>query len=384
MMPGKKIILLFSDWYEPGYKAGGPIQSCKNTVNALSAANDFWIFTSDRDLGDTQPYQHIQTDKWIRLSNGAHVWYASPAFLKSANVRKIIQDVKPDIVYLNSMFSSFFSLLPLWILQNLKFPGRIVLAPRGMLNNSAISRKRWKKKIFLSLFALTRISKKIVFHATCKQEEDDIKKYFQNNVQVELIQEIPNIYQKWNRRNKQPGQLNCIFISRIHSIKNLLYAIDLVKTLAGCSVLFDIYGPVEDEKYYNRCRAAASQANPHIQINFNGPVANTKIFDLLQNYHVFLLPTEGENFGHIIFEALTSGCAILISDKTPWKDVEAKNVGWALPLNDAPGFTDKLEQLCKMNEEQFNRKSKAAFQYAQDYVASMDLPNRYSSLFQTT
>jgi hypothetical protein len=83
-------ILLFSDWYEPGFKAGGPIQSCKNTVNAMVDDYDFWIFTSDRDLGDKEPYKNIKTDTWLNLPNGAHIWYASPGFLKSSNIRNLI------------------------------------------------------------------------------------------------------------------------------------------------------------------------------------------------------------------------------------------------------------------------------------------------------
>jgi len=282
------------------------------------------------------------------------------------------------------MFSPVFSLLPLWILRSLRFKGRIILAPRGMLNTSAVSRKKWKKQIFLSLFSLSRISKKIIFHATDKQEQADIQKYFRNKAQVFLIENIPNINELWNVRNKQPGQLNCVFISRIHPIKNLLYAINVVKSITGCSVVFDIYGTVEDEKYFQKCREAVSQANAHIHINFKGPVANSNVFSVLENYHVFFLPTQGENFGHVIFEALTSGCVLLISDRTPWKELQERNAGWALPLTDNRSFADKLRQLCSMNEEVFNEKSKAAFQYALEFLSSMNLKNRYSSLFQTT
>src|SRR5687768_13026242 len=209
MSNNKKKILLFTDWYEPGFKAGGPIQSCKNIVNSLSDEYDFWIFTSDRDLGDKEPYKNINRNIWLKLPNGAHIWYASPEFLKSSGIRKIIIEVHPEIVYLNSMFSSGFSLLPLWILRSIHFEGRIILAPRGMLNTSAVSRKKWKKKIFLSLFSLSKISRKIVFHATDKQEQIDIQKYFRHTAEVHLIENIPNINAQWTPRNKQPHQLNC-------------------------------------------------------------------------------------------------------------------------------------------------------------------------------
>jgi glycosyltransferase involved in cell wall biosynthesis len=250
-----------------------------------------------------------------------------------------------------------------------------------MLNTSAVSRKKWKKKIFLSLFSFSKISKKIVFHATDKQEEVDIKKYFRSNAHVQLIGNIPNLNQKWVARNKQRGQVNCVFISRIHPIKNLLYAINVVKSLAGCTVWFDVYGTVEDVKYFERCREEVSGANTHININFKGPVANSTIFSVLENYHVFFLPTQGENFGHVIFEALTSGCVLLISDRTPWKNIEEKNAGWALPLKNSSEFASKLKLLCGMNEQEFNEKSHAAFEYARDSHQSMNLKKKYADLF---
>ncbi|MBL7698734.1 MAG: glycosyltransferase [Chitinophagaceae bacterium] len=383
-MSDNKKILLFTDWYEPGFKAGGPIQSCKNIVNTLAGDYDFFIFTSDRDLGDTAPYSGIKTDQWIKLPNGAQVWYASPSFLKSSNIRKIISNVQPDMVYLNSMFSPGFSLLPLWILRSMHFSGRIILAPRGMLNTSAVSRKKWKKKIFLSLFSLSRMARKIVFHATDNQEKTDIQRYFKNTAQVYLIENIPNANTLWTARPKKRGDIKCVFVSRIHPIKNLLYAINVVKSLAGCTVQFDVYGAIEDDKYFQKCRESVSRANPHIQVNFKGPVANTHLFKVLEEYHLMFLPTQGENFGHVIFEALSCGCIVLISDKTPWSDVNESNAGWALPLTDNRNFAKKIKEVCDMDIAEFSEKSKAAFSYAKAYLGSMNLKGKYSSLFQTT
>ena len=53
----KKKILLFTDWYEPGYKAGGPIQSTRNFVVAMHELYSISVITSDTDLGETKPYE---------------------------------------------------------------------------------------------------------------------------------------------------------------------------------------------------------------------------------------------------------------------------------------------------------------------------------------
>ena len=51
----KKKILIFIDWFLPGYKAGGPIQSISNFVNHFGTVFDISIITSNKDLGLLSP-----------------------------------------------------------------------------------------------------------------------------------------------------------------------------------------------------------------------------------------------------------------------------------------------------------------------------------------
>ena len=152
----KKSILLLTDWYEPGYKAGGPIQSCRNFAMAMSSDYSIWILTSDRDLGDAQPYENIKTDTWINGSEGPKVYYASPGRLGLKKMREIVEDIQPDYIYLNSMYSLNFTLLPLWLLFRKKIRAQFVISPRGMLQEGALKFKSLKKKIFLKVFIKIR------------------------------------------------------------------------------------------------------------------------------------------------------------------------------------------------------------------------------------
>ena len=46
----KKKILVLVDWYEPGFKAGGPIQACKNVVTSLKGVMNFLFFVQTGTL----------------------------------------------------------------------------------------------------------------------------------------------------------------------------------------------------------------------------------------------------------------------------------------------------------------------------------------------
>src|SRR5260221_3013456 len=94
IMSTKKKILLFSDWYEPGYKAGGPIRSCVNFVQHMSADYAIYIFTSDRDLDADKAYESIITDQWQKQDSDINIYYCSPVQLNWKNMRKQLTSIK--------------------------------------------------------------------------------------------------------------------------------------------------------------------------------------------------------------------------------------------------------------------------------------------------
>ena len=63
----------------------------------------------------------------------------------------------------------------------------------------------------------------------------------------------------------------------------------------------------------------------------------------IARHDLFLLPTRGENFGHVIFESLAAGVPVLVSDRTPWRDLDARGSGWVRSLETPEAFVDVLE-----------------------------------------
>ncbi len=145
----KKKLLLLTDWYEPGFKAGGPIQSCRNFVSAMHEEFEISVLTSDRDLGEKEPYAGIQTNQWIRNAEGVSVYYADMRELSSKKLSGIISERQPDFIYLNSMYSYHLSVMPLLFSWRNKLSAQIVLAPRGMLQEGAMQFKTIKKKLYI-------------------------------------------------------------------------------------------------------------------------------------------------------------------------------------------------------------------------------------------
>jgi hypothetical protein len=64
-----------------------------------------------------------------------------------------------------------------------------------------------------------------------------------------------------------------------------------------------------------------------------------------------------------MLEAMCTGLPLLISDRTPWHDLERQHVGWDLPLNDLSAFTRTIQRLIDMDQAEFDQWSEGAFQY---------------------
>jgi hypothetical protein len=58
----KPRVLVFVDWYLPGYKAGGPIRSVAALVRSLRDHCTFSIVTSDTDATERTPYPGVRSD----------------------------------------------------------------------------------------------------------------------------------------------------------------------------------------------------------------------------------------------------------------------------------------------------------------------------------
>lgn len=377
----KRKILLLVDWFAPGYKAGGPIQSSVNVAFALKEYYDIWVCTTDTDHGETTPYENIPANQWTSdLDPGIKVYYARKSTLDRKQLKKLLVESDADFIYLNHLFSPLFVVYPLWLRYTGKIKNQVVLCPRGALYDSALAIKPLKKKVFIALFRLLGIHKRILFHATNEREKNAILRFFPGS-EVRIADNLPKTNQPpYISCVKEPGKLRCIFIARIVSIKNLLFLLQALKPVKG-EVELTVVGPMEDKSYWQQCEAAIRELPAGVRVDYRGPLPNHELAALVQQHHLFILPTTGENFGHSIFEALLAGRPVLISDQTPWLGLAGKKAGWDLPLADKEAFTSVIQEMVGFNQSQFDEWGNGAWHYAHRFVTNPELIKPYFDLF---
>lgn len=380
-MKTKKTILLFIDWYLPGFKAGGPIQSCANLVDHLKNTYNFKIITRNTDYCETQPYPNVRSNEWLILDESTQIYYLSGDNTNKKYIFKLIQNTTFDMVYLNGVFSYYFTIVPLLYFRKNKAQ-KVIIAARGMLAKGALAIKGRKKSIFLSFSKILKLFHGVTFHATNEAEKEDIMNAIgiKNEIKIagNLSKKItmPPYFQKF----KQKETLNLVNIARIAPEKNLKFALEILKDVKA-KVNFDYYGPIYNENYYHVCLDIMNDLPGNIKVTYKNVVPNTQVYETLQKYDAMFMPTLGENFGHIILESFIAACPVIISDKTPWQGLEKEKSGWSIPLTDKNKFVEVIEFLANLDEHSYQDFSIAAYQKAKNFVENDALLKANKELF---
>lgn len=348
-MERRPVVLTFVRHYLPGFRSGGPVRSISNLVEKTAGKLVFRIVTSDRDLGDVDPYPGVSVDHWQPVGD-ARVFYAKRSTLSPSGIARLIRETPHDILYLNSVFDPLFAALPLLARRVGAVPHKpVVVASRGELSEGALALKHRKKGLYLRAARTLGLFQGVTWQASSEHEARDIARYIPGariRIAPNLLSAIrfatPPGTEKESRSDT--GSLKVAFLSRISPKKNLDYALRVVRRVR-VPIQFDVYGPAEDPRYWSVCKALMRAIPDHVAVRYLGPVAHGDVPRVLASYDVLFLPTRSENFGYVIAEALAAGTPVLISDTTPWRDLETQGLGWDLPLDDEEAFARKLEEL---------------------------------------
>lgn len=379
-------IIVFIKYYLPGYKSGGPVRTISNMVDHFGEEFDFNIITSDRDCFETEPYSNVKNDNWNSIGK-TKVFYASDVRRNIFDFARILRNLNHDILYLNSFFSYEFSLLPL-LARFLRIAPKkpCVIAPRGEFSEGALVLKSWKKKLYIMLVKLFGIYNRLTWHASSEHEENDIKKVMgkvaENIViapNLNPVLSTPSIENK-KEHVKDNSILQIVYLSRVSPKKNLDFALQVLKQIS-IPVSLDIYGIIDNQSYWEKCKSIIGSLPANISVNYKGVINHELVQETLKAYDLFFLPTHGENYGHAIFEALSAGVPVLISDKTPWLDLDTAGVGFVRDLNKFDDFVLVIDEMNKMRVDDIEIMKQKAQKYAQRIADKKDIIDKNRNLF---
>lgn len=312
----------------PAHVYGGPIQSVYALCRHLSKlGHEVRVLTTDANGSDS--VLDVAKGRAIELEDRVSVRYCRRILPQSTSpelaflVNGYVQWA--DVVHITAVYS--FPVIP--ALAASKWNDKpVVWSPRGSVDRRA-GRKNWLKPIW-DRACTTVAPRRLAFHVTSEDEMEQTARLFPGK----LIGVIPNGVDVPTERNTRTrpsdGTLNLLHIGRFDAkkaIENLLEACGQLKThYPGLPWRLRLAGR-EEGQYARKIRSLTDALALHDRVEFMGEVTGESRELLFDWADVLVLPSNTENFGMVVAEALARGVPVIASRRTPWCHVESNNCG---------------------------------------------------------
>ena len=192
-------------------------------------------------------------------------------------------------------------------------------------------KNKWLEEKVNGRFVVQRglIIRAACIHATCQQEMEYVREYgyrgpiaiipnpvvFPNEVSLSLRDK--------STKYRIEGKKQIGFLGRLHPIKkveNIIYAISLLNEDERQLISFQVMGKF-DKSYEAFLRSEANRLNLENVVTFVGFVTGVEKYERLSQISTLMVPSEQENFGMIVPEALICGTPVYASLGTPWSEL---------------------------------------------------------------
>lgn len=330
---------------EFGVHKGGISSSTYELISAMHKTGSH-VDLLTLDIKDKNDRQTGCGEEWIKvLPNDAKTPYGY-----SDNIKNFLAQSEYDIYHTNG----------LWLHCNhatcaaARGKNRpYIITPHGMLYPNALRRSYWKKWPLIQLCFRQDIKAASCIHATCRQEMEHVRGFGYSGP----IAVIPNLInlpdyindiasnKKYSYGTGKPFRFG--FLGRLHPIKkieNLLYAISELPKDSSCELIIVGSG---DEAYMNFLKTEILRLGLK-NVNFKGFLSGREKYEELARLTCLFLPSDSENFGMIVTEALSVKTPVMASLGTPWEDLNAYRCGWWTDRN-PDNIADIMQTIMNMS-----------------------------------
>ena len=296
---------------------GGPALSTYLTIKGL-----------EHNCVDVELLMSPLCDSSRLIANDVDICYTGKILNRRSgyiyNVDKILKQVNADIFHIQG----------LWLYLNhatARYARKIgtpyVVTLRGMLYPQALEASAFIKKVSLALYQRKDLQKAACVQATCIDEMNYYRELgFSNPVAI-----IPNPIDTSNLLDREipPKPIFQLgYLGRIHPrkrVERLIYAMnDLRQQFNNIELLIIGSGDKAYEKYLHDEVKRLNLSN----VKFAGFLSGVKKDKAITGLSLLVVPSDFENFGNIVTEALVRGVPVVASKGMPWKELETYRCGW--------------------------------------------------------
>lgn len=208
-----------------------------------------------------------------------------------------------------------------------KYNKPYILSPRGTLYPQALALHKWKKQLAMVTMMNDSLTHANCIHATCVEERDYYWELgFKNPVAI-----LPNAFDlsKVDSKPKEnQDKFRVGYLGRLHPrkhVERLIYAFaDLRDELKDAELL--IIGS-DIPEYENFLKSETERLNLK-NVKFTGFLTGEDKDNAIRSLSVMVLPSDFENFGNVVPDALARGVPVVCSKGAPWQSLVSNKCGW--------------------------------------------------------
>lgn len=268
----------------------------------------------------------------------------------SSNMNRFLEESDYDLYHTNGMWMHCNHATCVIARKKAK---PYIITPHGMLHPLALARSAWKKKLLLNFGGVDKDLKMAdCIHVTCQDEMNNYRSLGYNNP----VAVIPNPFAaptyideiKNNRDIKRIG-----FLGRLYPYKKVNALIEawaqLGNRVSDCQLIIMGRGEAEYERLLNERVRECGLNN----VEFAGFVTGREKFERLASLTALCVPSDFENFGMIVTEALSVGTPVIASLGTPWQELNTEHCGYWVN-NDVKTFAETIAKVLSLSSEEIS------------------------------
>lgn len=115
-------------------------------------------------------------------------------------------------------------------------------------------------------------------------------------------------------------------------------------------------------------------------MRFCGVIKPKKLPEVFSHALVYIQPSESENFGHSLAEALSAGLPVITSHNTPWQELTAHKAGINAERNTAD-LAGAINFFTALGTEEYAAWQQGAANYLRQKINSAGIISGYENFF---
>lgn len=261
-----------------------------------------------------------------------------------------IQRTRPDVIHVHGLWQPLCH----WAASLAARNGiSLFVQPHGMLEPWALGHKAWRKRLSMMLYQRRDLRMASALVASTEREMESFRQLGLANDVAVIPHGIPigDDTSSPDDPALTPDRTRTVlFLSRLHPVKGLPVLLRAWSQIDRTGWQLVVAGP-DEGGHRRQMEDLVVELELENSVRFVGEVQEHAKVSAFRSADLFVLPTQSENFGIVIAEALSHGVPVITTHAAPWPVLEETHCGWWIAQGPGP-LVEALKAAMALGDEE--------------------------------